>query len=136
MARPDRAAARAEFYAPEIAFDRPVPKVPAAAFRAERDRAFAADAATGSIPCDLSGQLGSPWPATTPTMLARYVVIRAGETLQHQHCSTGEVFYVMRGAGERCAGPNNLRGSAAMHSACPAVSRSSIWQRRMRSCCR
>jgi|APFEC2959095171_1045051.scaffolds.fasta_scaffold00053_129 gentisate 1,2-dioxygenase len=100
MARPDRAAARAEFYAPEIAFDRPVPKVPTAAFRAERDRAFAADAATGSIPCDLSEQLGSPWPATAPTMLARYVVIRAGETLQHQHCSTGEVFYVMRGAGE------------------------------------
>lgn len=99
-ARPDQAAARAEFYAPEVAFDRPVPEVPPVAFFSERERAFAADAPTGSIPCDLSKRLGSPWPATTPTMLARYVVVRAHETLHHQYCSTGEVFYVIRGAGE------------------------------------
>ncbi len=103
--RPDPAAARAIFYAPEVAFDRPIPKVPAALFWTEREAAFAETAATGLIPCDLSGQLHSPWPATTPTMLARYVVVRAGEVLEHQLLSSGEVYYVVRGAGETiCAG--------------------------------
>jgi len=99
-ARPDPAAERAIFYAPEVAFDRPVPKVPPVAFWKERERAFAADAVTGAIACNLSDQLGSQWPATTPTMLARYVVVRAGDTLGHQYRSSGEVFHVIRGGGE------------------------------------
>ncbi|RYY29128.1 MAG: cupin domain-containing protein [Sphingomonadales bacterium] len=104
-ARPEPAAARAGFYAPEVAFDRPIPKVPAAMFWTEREAAFAADAATGMIACDLAAQLASPWPATTPTMLARYVVVRANEALDHQLNSSGEVYYVLRGAGETaCAG--------------------------------
>lgn len=98
-------AERAQFYAPEIAFDRPVPRVPAAVFKAERDRAFAPDAATGLIACDLAVELGSAWPATTPTMLARYAVIRTGEVLRHRLSSSGEVYYVIRGVGEtECGG--------------------------------
>jgi gentisate 1,2-dioxygenase len=104
-ARPEPAAARAVFYAPEVAFDRPIPKVPPAVFSAQRAAAFAADAVTGMIACDLSAELGSPWPATTPTMLARYIVVRTGETLNHQLGSSGEVYYVIRGSGETgCAG--------------------------------
>lgn len=101
----DPAADRALFYAPQVAFDRPIPKVPVAVFRDQRDAAFASDAPTGHIPCDIAEALGSPWPATTPTMLARYVVVRPGERLAHRLASTGEVYYVIRGSGEtRCAG--------------------------------
>lgn len=104
-AMPERAAERALFYAPQVAFDRPVPKVPPVVFAAEREAAFAPDAPTGHIACDIAEALGSPWPATTPTMLARYVVVRAGETLGHRLVSTGEVYYVIRGSGEtRCMG--------------------------------
>ncbi|PKP95074.1 MAG: hypothetical protein CVT77_00255 [Alphaproteobacteria bacterium HGW-Alphaproteobacteria-16] len=105
---PDPAAARAQFYAPEVAFDRPIPKVPAAVFQAERERAFAPDAPTGLIVCDLADQLGSAWPATTPTMLARYAVVRAGEVLRHQLWSSGEVYYVIRGAGETACGDDRF----------------------------
>lgn len=106
--RPEPAAARAIFYAPEVAFDRPVPKVPPAIFRAERQRAFAADAPTGLIACDLAEALGSPWPATTPTMLARYVVVRAGAVLRHALPSTGEIYYVIRGRGETMCGDDRV----------------------------
>jgi gentisate 1,2-dioxygenase len=90
---------RAIFYAPEIAFDRPVPKVPAHIFLAERDRAFAADAATGFIDLDLAAALGQPGPATTPSLLARYLVLRAGEFFTSRQPSSGDVYYVIRGAG-------------------------------------
>jgi gentisate 1,2-dioxygenase len=104
-AMPDPAARRAIFYAPEVAFDRPVPKVPPVVFEEQRNAAFAADAPTGLIPCDIAERLGSPWPATTPTMLARYMVVRAGDMLEQTLLSTGEVYYVIRGVGEtRCAG--------------------------------
>lgn len=113
--RPDAAARRAVFYAPEVAFDRPIPKVPPAMFWAERERAFAPDAPTGLIACDLSEQLGSAWPATTPTMLARYAVIRSGDPLRHQLPSSGEVYYVIRGEGETDCGAEHFawkRGDA------------------------
>jgi gentisate 1,2-dioxygenase len=95
----DPVRARARFYAPEVAFDRPIPKVPAAVFAAERDQAFDPSAPTGLVALDQAPALGCAWPATTPTMLARYLVIAAGETLEHQFAATGEVYYVLRGAG-------------------------------------
>ena len=95
---------RARFYAPEKAFDRPVPKVPGHVFHEERALAFAPDAPTGLIDLDQAAALDSPWPATTPTMLARYVVLRAGDGLSHRLVSTGEVYYALRGSGTtRCA---------------------------------
>mgnify|MGYP002723423469 CR=1 FL=1 len=125
---PDPAAHRAIFYAPEVAFDRPVPKVPPVMFEAQRNAAFAADAPTGHIACDIAERLGSPWPATTPTMLARYIVVRAGETLEQKLLSTGEVYYVIRGNGETCCAGEIFRwnqgdafclpgGKAVEHSA-------------------
>lgn len=101
----DAAAARAIFYAPEKAFDRPVPPVPASAFLAERTRAFAEDAPTGPIDLDQSHALGCAWPATTPTMLARYIVVRAGEHFDQQPAASGLTHYVLRGEGTAaCAG--------------------------------
>lgn len=90
---------RAIYYAPEVAFDRPVPRVPPAVFAAERDRAFDPAAPTGWVPLDQSEALGCAWPATTPALLAGYIVIRAGERFAHTVKSTGQVYYVIRGDG-------------------------------------
>lgn len=90
---------RARFYAPELAFDRPIPKVPAAVFAAERDEAFDPGARTGLIALDQSKALQCAWPATTPTMLARYVVIAPHEHLEHIFAATGEAYYVLSGCG-------------------------------------
>lgn len=95
----ETAAKRAIFYAPHKAFDRPVPKVPATVFLDERNRAFAEDAPTGEIALDQSLALGSAWLATTPTMLARYIVARAGESLDKQAAASGLTHYVLRGSG-------------------------------------
>lgn len=94
-----RAAGRAQFYAPEVAFDRPVPKVPAAVFRAERATAFASDCPTGFVALDQSAELGCSWPATTPALLARYIVIAPRERMEHRLQSSGQVYYVIRGEG-------------------------------------
>lgn len=93
------AARRALFHHPVEAFKRPIPPVPVHAFTAECARALAPDAPTGLIELDLSEALDLPWPATTPTMLARYVVIRAGETLNHVFAASGAACYVIRGEG-------------------------------------
>lgn len=108
----DPARARAQFYAPEKAFDRPVPKVPPAIFWAEREQAFAASAKTGFIPLDQSEALGSAWPATSPTMLARYIVVRSGTHFSHELMSTGEVYYALRGAGETACAQERFHWSA------------------------
>lgn len=96
---PEKAAGRAIYYVPEVAFGRAVPPVPATVFSAERATAFAPDTPTGFVPLDQSAVLGSPWPATTPALLARYIVLRAGETFRHALQSTGQVYYVIRGEG-------------------------------------
>ena len=102
--RDSQAAERALFYAPQVAFDRPVPPVPPAVFRDERAAAFAPDAPTGFVDLDQSAALGCTWPATTPTMLARYAVIRTGESLRHRLQTTGQVYYAIRGTGEATCG--------------------------------
>jgi gentisate 1,2-dioxygenase len=90
---------RARFYAPELAFDRPIPRVPAAVFAQERDQAFDPAATTGLITLDQSEALGCAWPATTPTMLARYIVISPCDKLEHHFAATGEAYYVLSGHG-------------------------------------
>jgi gentisate 1,2-dioxygenase len=95
----DTAAARAQFYAPQKAFDRPVPKVPATIFQEERNRAFADGQPTGKIDLDQSRALGCSWPATTPTMLARYIIVLADESYEQQIAASGLTHYVLRGNG-------------------------------------
>ena len=93
------AAARARFFNSGNAFNLDLAPVPAAEFGAVMAAAFASDAATGVYACDQSAAIGCPFPATTPLMLARYAVIRAGETLQLDTCASGLVGCVLRGAG-------------------------------------
>lgn len=52
------------------------------------------------IPLDLSSKLRCPSPATTPSLLASFIRIRAGEQLVTEANATSEMFYVIRGAGK------------------------------------
>jgi gentisate 1,2-dioxygenase len=64
-------------------------------------RTFAAAAlgTTGVTPLDLSEELGTPWPATSPALLASFLTIAAGEALWTEPRATSELHYVIRGAG-------------------------------------
>ena len=93
-------AARGRYLTPTNSFRDKLPPVPAAIFTAERDRAFAREAPTEAIALDISDRLASPVPATTPLLLARYVRIRAGESLPMRLRATAAIYYVIRGSGE------------------------------------
>ena len=93
------AAARARFFNSGNAFNVKLAPVPAAEFGAVAAATLAPGAATGVHPCDQSAAIGCPFPATTPLMLARYAVVRAGETLGLDTATTGLVGCVLRGAG-------------------------------------
>jgi gentisate 1,2-dioxygenase len=93
-------ARRARYLTDENGFAFSWPAVPIHQFLAERDRAFAAASPTGLIALDICAELCTNYPATTPTLLCRYVKIRAGEPLRTAFAASGEIYYVMSGAGE------------------------------------
>lgn len=93
------AAARARFFNSGNAFNIKLPPVPAADFADIAAAALAPDAPTGVLLCDQSAAIGCAFPATSPLLLARYAVIRAGETLTLDTSSTGLIGYVLRGSG-------------------------------------
>lgn len=96
------AASRARFFNSGNAFNIKLPPVPAASFATEADAAMAPDAPTGFIACDQSAAIGCPFPATTPLLLARYAVLRAGDDLALDVVAHGVIAYVLRGAGDAC----------------------------------
>lgn len=104
-------ASRARYFTNENGFAFSWPAVPMHQFLAERDRAFGADAPSGLIALDISGDLRTTYPATTPTLLCRYVRIRAAEQLRTAFAASGEIYYVMSGSGESRNGPDVLRWS-------------------------
>ena len=91
---------RARYMTPSNGFAFSWPPVPARQFLAERDRAFDQATSTGEILLDTSTDLGTPYPATTPTLLLRYIRLRAGEQLTTAYIASGEVYYVLAGHGE------------------------------------
>lgn len=93
-------ASRARYDDPENFFAFSWPPVPRRQFLAERDRACAPEAPTGEILLDSAEALGTPYPATTPLLLARYLRVRAGERLETVRRASAEILYVQRGAGE------------------------------------
>ena len=90
---------RARFFNSGNAFNIQLPPVPDHVFTAERDRVLDSDAPTGFVPCDLSGELDSHGPATTPLVLARYARIRPREELRVNLVATGSIWYVISGNG-------------------------------------
>ena len=92
-------AERARYVPVEKGFNIKRPPIEPQAFAAEMARAFADDAPTGFTPLDLSGALGTDYPATTPFMLARYARVRKGERLDYTFAASGEMWMVLRGKG-------------------------------------
>jgi gentisate 1,2-dioxygenase len=103
---------RAIYYRPEQAFDHGLPDVPTHAFSDELDRALDSSTSTGTVALDLSEALHLAYPATTPLFLARYCVIRAGDTLRHRLACTAEVHYVLVGRGVSTNGQDQISWSA------------------------
>lgn len=54
---------------------------------------------TGVRPLDLSPELGTPWAATSPALLASFLTVAAGEALWTEPRATSELYYVIHGAG-------------------------------------
>ncbi|WP_214368928.1 cupin domain-containing protein [Pseudonocardia sp. H11422] len=70
--------------------------VPAERFGAE----LYADGPTRAVPLDLASHLGiDSGPATSPGLLASFLRIREGESLQTAPNATSELYYVLRGRG-------------------------------------
>jgi len=55
--------------------------------------------ATGELPLDVSGDLGTTWAATSPALLASFVQVDAGRRLTTAPVATSELYYVLHGAG-------------------------------------
>jgi len=90
---------RARFFNSGNAFNVILPEVPRAHFVRERDLAMDPAAPTGLVAMDLSDKLRCDFPATTPLVLARYAVIRAGEELATRLKASCEFYYVIGGRG-------------------------------------
>jgi gentisate 1,2-dioxygenase len=106
---------RARYYSSADGFNIKNPRIPAHLLVTERDQAFDPRTPTSLIPLDLSATLEVACPATTPLILARFGRIRAGETLRTRFRSSGEIYYVIDGAGQTTWGSERLawdRGDA------------------------
>lgn len=93
-------AGRARYLTNENGFAFSWPAVPVRQFLEERDRAFAASSPTGLVALDISADLCTKYPATTPTLLCRYVRLRGTEQLRTAFAASGEIYYVIAGSGE------------------------------------
>ena len=94
-----KAQASARYFNTGNAFDVKLPAVPDQSFVDEPAKALHPDTPTGLIACDVSAQLESAVPATTPLSLARYAKIKAGETLSTEFIASGIIVYVITGTG-------------------------------------
>jgi len=90
------AESRSRYFNSGNAFNIKLPPVPGKIFTDEPARALKMEA-TGFINCDLSEQIECAFAATTPLMLARYAVVKAGETLDATLPNTASIWYVIAG---------------------------------------
>lgn len=72
-----------------------IPQIPVLALEARLHES----GATRVIPFDLSQQLRTPYPASSPNLLASFIRINPGESLITHVNATSQVFYVIRGSG-------------------------------------
>lgn len=54
---------------------------------------------TRIVPFDLSKQLETDYPATSPNLMANYIKISAGDTIKTDASVTSQMFYIIRGSG-------------------------------------
>ena len=105
----DTPQSRVRYYDPENFFAFQWPSVPRHQFLAERDAAFAPDAPTGETLLDCAEVLKTAYPATTPLLLARYLTVRAGDSLEVDRRASAEVYYVLAGEGESAGFGETIR---------------------------
>lgn len=105
-------ARRAIYHSAENGFSFRWPAVPVRQFLRERDRAFDAAMRSGEIVLDSSDALQTAYPATTPTLLCRYLNVRGGETWRTRYAASGEIFYAMAGSGESSNGGDTIAWGA------------------------
>jgi len=91
--------ARARYLPLEEGFNVKRPHVAPRVFAEEREHAFDPATPTGFVTLDQSDRLQTAFPATLPLMLARYLRIRAGETIRTRLKASGEVYVVLAGSG-------------------------------------
>jgi gentisate 1,2-dioxygenase len=72
-----------------------IPKIPLADFPASLHES----GGTRVVPFDLSGKLGTGWPATNPSLLASYVRMEPGGSIGTRPDATSQLFHVIRGSG-------------------------------------
>jgi gentisate 1,2-dioxygenase len=87
--------AAGQFYEYMSASNPDMPKIEVKSF----DSSLHRSGETRIIPLDLSADLKTPYPATTPNLMASFLRICAGESLQTETNATSEMFYVIRGSG-------------------------------------
>ncbi len=75
---------------------------------------------TRVVPLDLSVELRTPYPATTPALLASFVRINAGEELALHPNATSQLLYCIRGRGHSRVGPGVVRWKAGDFLTLPA----------------
>jgi gentisate 1,2-dioxygenase len=99
-------------------------EVPAARF----GRGLYADAPTGIIPLDLSGDLGiSSGPATSPGLLASFIRIRAGGQVSTSPNATSQLYYAIEGRGFAAVNGRLVRWEKGDFLTLPASSRATFF---------
>ncbi len=100
--------ASARYFEYTKAADPAVPSVPYDVFPSSRHES----GPSRVIPWDLSAVLRCPWPATSPNLLANFVRIRAGESVDTAARATSQLFYVIRGSGRSLVQGDHASGRA------------------------
>jgi gentisate 1,2-dioxygenase len=90
---------RARFFGASSVATLALKDVPVALFTEEPALAFHPATQTGLIACDLSMEMASPVPITSPLMLAQYARINPSDSLQTAFSASGSVWYVISGTG-------------------------------------
>lgn len=90
---------RARFISVEEGFNIKRPELEPCSFDAERDRALSSQEPSGFILLDKSDVLLTSYPATSPMLLAKFMRVREGDTLESRLQASGEIYYVIRGHG-------------------------------------
>ncbi|MDB9872032.1 hypothetical protein OAD02_01905 [Alphaproteobacteria bacterium] len=91
---------RAIYNSPDNVFNWSWPKVPRHKFLKEKEEAFIFNDKSLLIPLDISDILSTPYPATIPSILARYIRLKSGDPLSHKLVASGEIYYVIEGNGK------------------------------------
>jgi gentisate 1,2-dioxygenase len=93
------AQARARFFNATSAVSPPLKDVPVALFTEEPALAFHPTTPTGLIACDLSMEMDTAIPTTSPLMLAQYARINPSDSLSTDFAASGSLWYVISGTG-------------------------------------